>query len=396
MKKKSATSQYWMRNALPLYLKQMKKLNIGGFSSGNQVELIVDGAECYKKFYDAIDNAVSSINLETYIFRSDEAGWEIANRLAAAADRGVEVNLIYDAIGSIKTSRSIFNFMRAMGIEVIEYHPIFPWRKFWNITFRDHRKIMVVDGKCAFIGGLNIGNEYAGNLYTDEYQRDTHARITGPAVREIQFFFMENWFRNGGSVVDYSRHFPDVKKSGKKMVMILCTKSRRNVRPIHFSYLSAIDSARESISIANAYFIPDQKIYRSLCAAAKRGVSVKIILPSRYAMPVVKNAVRYLYRRYLRHGIEIYEYQDNVLHVKSAVIDCVWSMVGSSNLDRLSYRINLELNAVVLDEDFGEKMEKVFHDDLKYCQKIEIENIEKRSLWRLFVEWLCYRFRNIL
>ncbi|MDA3900260.1 MAG: phospholipase D-like domain-containing protein [Spirochaetes bacterium] len=396
MKKKSSTFLYWKRYTLPKYLREMKKLNIGGFSSGNEISLIVDGSDCYRQFYEAIENARSSINLETYIFRSDEAGWDIAGRLVDAVGRGVEVNLVYDAIGSIKTSRSIFSFMRTAGVEVIEYHPIFPWRKFWNITLRDHRKILVVDGKSAFIGGLNIGNEYAGNMYTEEYQRDTHVRITGPAVRDIQFFFMENWFRNGGSVVDYSRHFPHMKKTGSKMLMVLCTKSRRNVRPIHFSYLSAIDSARDTILLANAYFIPDQKIYRSLVSAAKRGVSVRIMLPSRYVMPIVKNAVRYLYRRYLRHGIELYEYEGAVLHVKSAVIDGVWSMVGSSNLDRLSYRINLELNAVILDEKFGDRMIKVFDDDLKLCKKIELESIKKRSFGRLFLEWLSYRFRNIL
>jgi cardiolipin synthase len=178
--------------------------------------------------------------------------------------------------------------------------------------------------------------------------------------------------------------------------MILCTKGRKKVKPVYESYISAIANARSSIYITNAYFIPDGRIYRSLVKAAERGVDVKIILPGKSDIPVVKYASRYLYKRYLRHGIKIFEYQESILHAKTAVIDGLWATVGSSNLDRRSFRRNLEINAVVLDQGFGQIMEEVFFEDLNKSLEITLENFGKRRPFEFFLEWLCYRFRNIL
>lgn len=173
---------------LPQFLREMRKLEIGGLTGGNRLMLISDGDSCFDEFLKAIKSASNSINLETYIFNSDEVGWRIAKLLVKKALSGVEVNVVYDAVGCIGTSSSLFNYLREGGVEVIEYHPFIPWRKFWNISLRDHRKILIIDGRVAFIGGLNIGNEYAGKKYNGKNWRDTHLRIEGPAVRDIQFF----------------------------------------------------------------------------------------------------------------------------------------------------------------------------------------------------------------
>lgn len=378
------------RRILSRYLRDMKREGIGGLSGGNSVELITDGDSCYREFFASIDSAESTINLETYIFRSDKVGWAIADKLASAAKRGVEVNFLYDAVGCLTTDRKIFTYLRTHGVEVVEYRPLVPWRLFWNITLRDHRKILVIDGRRAFIGGLNISREYAGAAFDGMNWRDTHIKVTGPAVRDIQFFFIENWFRNGGKIVDYANYFPEVPKSGRELLMVLCTKSRRKVRPIHVSYLSAINNARESILISNAYFLPDMRIIRSLINAVQRGVSVKIMLPKIYAVPVIDQAARYLYPLYLRNNIEIYEYTRSVLHAKTAVIDGIWSTIGSSNLDRLSFRVNLEINAVILGDTFGAKMVSLFEQDLKNCERVT------RATGNRIQGWLAYRFRNIL
>jgi cardiolipin synthase len=381
---------------LSTYIKEMEKLGIAEVSQDNSVALITDGAECFRQFFREIDHAKLSINLESYIFRSDGAGWDMAKRLAKASRRGVEVNVIFDALGSIKTSREIFRYMSESGVELIEYHPLVPWRKFFNITFRDHRKILVIDGKTAFIGGLNIGSEYAGSLYIEDYQRDTHMKITGPAVRDIQYHFIENWFHHGGRNTGSQKMFPNIEPEGSEKTLVLCANSRRKLKPIQESYLAAINGATSSIYIENAYFIPDLKTFRALVSAAKRGVDVRIILPGHYVMPFVSSAVRYLYKRYLKNDIKIYEYMKSVLHAKTAVIDGVWSTVGSSNIDRLSFGVNLEINGVVLGKSFGDQMKDVFFEDLEACREITLGHWQKRSPFTFLFQWLAYRFRNLL
>ncbi len=380
---------------LPRYMREMKKMGIGGISGGNSITLITEGDMFFDSIISSIENAKRSINLETYIFSSDPLGWTIAEKLADKAASGVEVNVIYDSVGSMKASSTMFSMMKEAGVEVIDYHPFVPWRKYWGISFRDHRKIIVIDGSKAFIGGINIGREYAGEKFGGDNWRDTHIIIEGPAVADIQFFFLENWYRNGGAVMSRSLYFPELKKSGEKLLMILCASSRKKVKPVHQSYMSAIRNSRNSIYITNAYFIPDAKIYRSLIRAAERGVDVRLLLPGITDLPFVKYASRYLYKRYMKKGIRIFEYAGSVLHAKTAVIDGVWSTVGSSNLDRRSFRKNLEMNAVILDQSFGETMEQVFLRDLERSEEITLDSFQKRSFVEFFIEWTCYRFRNL-
>jgi len=242
---------------LPRYMRDMKKIGIGGISGGNSVTLITEGDVFFTSIISAIENAKKSINLETYIFSSDPVGWIIAEKLAAKASQGLEVNVIYDSVGSIAASSQMFSMMEEHGVEVLEYHPFVPWRKYWGVSFRDHRKILVIDGCRAFIGGINIGREYAGEKFSGDNWRDTHIMIKGPAVTDIQFFFMENWYRNGGAVMNSRLYFPEIEKSGEKLLMILCASSRKKVKPVHQSYMSAIRNSRNSIYITNAYFIPD-------------------------------------------------------------------------------------------------------------------------------------------
>jgi cardiolipin synthase len=381
---------------LPEFLRDMKRLEIGGLSFGNHITLITDGDMCFDSFLRDISLAEKSVNLETFIFKSDDVGWKMAEALVSRAKRGVEVNVLYDAVGSIGTSSKIFAYMKKNGIEVIQYNPIAPWRKYFNLTLRDHRKILSIDGKIAYVGGINISSEYAGRKYNGGRWRDTHIRITGPAVKDIQFFFIENWFRQGGTIIRSDYHFPKLSRTDDKIMMILSTRSRRNIRPIFESYYSAIATAKKSIHITNAYFIPNRNIHHALVKAAERGVDVRLILPGKSDVQIVKHASRYLYRYYLRHGIRVYEYQKSILHAKTAVLDGVWSTVGSSNLDRQSLFTNLEVNAVVLDDRFGKEMESVFAKDLRFSKEITVKTLRRRSVGQFLLQWLCYRFRNIL
>lgn len=380
---------------MPAFMRDMKHMGIGGLSGGNSVTLLADGDRFFDTILAAISRAKKSINLESYIFTSDNVGMRVAQKLAEKARAGVEVNVIYDSVGSIGTSSQMFSMMRSAGVEVIEYHPFVPWRRYWGLSFRDHRKILVVDGVRAFVGGINIGREYAGKKYGGDSWRDTHVMVEGPAVKDIQFFFMENWYRNGGPIMNTGLYFPDIKEKGDKLLMVLCARSRRNVRPVHESYISAIKNARHSIYITNAYFIPDAKIFRSLVRAAQRGVDVRLLLPGKSDIAVVKLASMYLYKRYLKHNIRIFEYRRSILHAKTAVIDGVWSTVGSSNLDRRSFRKNLELNVAVLDQEFGDELEALFMKDLEQCIEVTLPEFQRRSLHLFLLEWLFYRFRNL-
>lgn len=380
---------------LPAYMRDMKHMGIGGLSGGNRVTLIAEGDRFFDTILSSISRAKKSINLETYIFSSDSVGMLVAQKLAERARAGVEVNVIYDSVGSIAASSQMFALMRDAGVEVIEYHPFVPWRKYWGLSFRDHRKILVVDGIKAFVGGINIGKEYAGHKYKGDSWRDTHVMVEGPAVKDIQYFFMENWYRNGGAVLNAGLYFPEIKSTGDKLLMVLCARSRKNVRPVHESYISAIKNARHNIYITNAYFIPDARIFRSLVRAAERGVDVRLLLPGKSDIAFVKLASMYLYKRYMKHNIRIFEYQRSVLHAKTAVIDGVWSTVGSSNLDRRSFRKNLEMNVAVLDQEFGAEMESMFHRDLEKCSEVIPAEFHRRSFYLFMLEWLFYRFRNL-
>lgn len=381
---------------LPRFLKTIKKLGISGFSGGNKVTLITDGDIFFDEFFKAIDNAHLSINLETYILRSDEIGWKLAKKLSAKVKQGVEVNIIYDAIGCINTNSSIFEYMKNSGVELIEYHPVVPWRKFFNLYIRDHRKLVVIDGLIAFIGGMNIGMEYAGKKYHGQNWRDTHVKIEGPVVRDIQYFFLENWHRQGGALVDISKYFPAIKPLGDTIVMALSSHARRKIKPIYHTYLAAIRNAQKYIYITNAYFVPDNRIVKSLIRAAKNGVDVRILLPSVSDLPFVQHASRFLYKRFLKNNIKLYEYKKSILHAKTAVIDDIWSTVGSSNLDRRSFNANLEVNAIILDQKFSRKMKHQFLIDVKNSKEIKLEQYNRRSLLQYMKEWFCYRFRYLL
>ncbi len=381
---------------LPQFLRTIKKFGISGFYGGNKVTLITDGDVFFDELFKAIDSAQLSINLETYIFNSDDIGWKLAKKLANKAKKGIEVNIIYDAIGCINTKALLFDYMKKMGIALIEYHPVVPWRKYFNLYLRDHRKLMVVDGRIAFIGGMNIGNEYAGKKYHGLNWRDTHIKIEGPAVKDFEYFFLENWHRHGGPLVDISKYFPGIQPVGDTIVMALSSHSRRKIKPIYHTYLAAIANARKYIYITNAYFVPDTRFVKSLIRAAKRGVDVRIVLPAVSDIPFVQHASRYLYKRFLKNHIRIYEYKKAVLHAKTAVIDDIWATVGSSNLDRRSFTANLEVNAIILDQSFGEKMKKQFLKDIRNSDEIQLEYYKRRSFLQYLKEWLCYRFRYLL
>lgn len=363
---------------------------------GNRATLLIDGPATYAAMVDAIRNASHDINFETFIFADDETGKSFSDLLLAKRAEGVRVNLIYDSLGSFRTAGSFFENLRDGGVNVLAFNPINPVIPIpilgrWPFTHRDHRKILVVDGNVAFTGGVNVSSVYsksssakvfgsAGKREGKLSWRDTDVQIEGPAVAEFQNLFLDTWRRQGGDELDSSHFFPQPKQEGNELVRVIGSRKGQRNRATYMANLSAITFASDSIHLTNGYFIPDRRTIRALTEAAERGVDVKIILPARSDWAVTYYAGRFHYSRLLRAGVKLYERRSAVLHAKTAVIDGVWSSVGSTNMDLWSFLRNDEVNAVILGRDFAGQMEDMFQRDLDDSDAISLDKWECRSL----------------
>jgi cardiolipin synthase A/B len=361
--------------------------------SNNQVEILRDGAETYPAMLEAISKARRFINLETYIIASDRAGWSFAKALAERAKAGIEVNFMFDALGGWECEPSFFAFLREAGVRLVEYRPMAPWRARWGWNNRDHRKILVVDGEVGFTGGINLSDDYAPYEQGGGGWRDTHCKVLGPLVRELNKLFFENWHRHDGTPLDRKLHFADPSAQVGVLGCVLDNNDAKNKRLIRKAYLHALRRAKTKILITNAYFIPDLAILAAIKRARERGVIVEVMVPGNSDVRVVWHASRALYHRLLSWGVKILDWQKTMLHSKTAVIDGVWSTIGSCNIDHRSFRNNLEANILVLDEDFGAKMEAMFEEDRKHCIEITLADFEKRPFWRRIFEQFWYFFR---
>ncbi|MGH8727932.1 MAG: cardiolipin synthase [Burkholderiales bacterium] len=363
-------------------------------TAGNEATLLYDGPATYRAMFKAIENAKDHINLEFYIIEDDEIGQRFADLLIKKQNEDVQVNLIYDGIGSAATSEAFFARLKEAGINILEFNPVNPAEGL-DLNHRDHRKIVVVDGKLAFTGGINISGVYSqgssvGSANKDAKKpgwRDTQIEIAGPAAAEFQELFISTWRKEKGPPLVERNYFPDVKGAGNDLVRVLGSSPDKPLPTIYLTLLSAIAHAQKTVYITMGYFVPDRQTMDALKAAAKRGVEVALILPSYSDFWAVFHAGRANYDELLESGVVIYERQDTLLHSKTIVIDGVWSTVGSSNLDWRSFLHNDEVNAVVLDEEFGEEMEAMFARDLAQSRQIKLDEWKDRGVTLRVKEW---------
>ena len=374
-------------------------------TKGNKVTLLADGQATYVAMFEAIQNARDHINLESYIIEDDETGRKFADLLLQKQAEGIQVNLIYDSVGSFSTPASFFQRLSDGGIQVVGFNPINPLkaREKWGLTHRDHRKILIGDGKVAIIGGINISKVYSSSPFKRKQNekapirwRDTDIQIEGPAVAELQKLFLDTWLKQKGPKLSERNYFPDLKEEGNALVRVVGSTPGQSNRITFIVYVSAITFAEHSIHMTNSYFIPDDQIVKALTDAARRGVDVKIILPGITDSQLALYAQRHYYSVLLKSGVKLYEHSTSLLHAKTAVIDKVWSTVGSTNMDFLSLLNNDEVNAVILNHEFAVEMEKMFVRDLENSRQIQWEEWKERPLlprireWfvNLFVRWL--------
>ena len=396
-------------------------------TKGNKVTLLADGPAAYTEMFKAIENAEDHINLESYIIEDDETGRKFADLLLQKEADGVQVNIIYDSVGSFKTPEAFFKRLRDGGIQVVEFNPVNPLNALgeWSLTQRDHRKILIVDGKVAIIGGINISKVYSStpfkrkqNKKSPIHWRDTDIRIEGPAVAEFQKLFLDTWLKQKGPKLAERSYFPDMapikgisglmrlspagkapettsnlpKEEGTALVRVVGSTPGETNRIPFIVYVSAITFAEHSIHITNSYFIPDDQIAKALTDAARRGVDVKIILPGITDSKLALYAQRYHYSELLKSGVRLYECNTALLHAKTAVVDNVWSTVGSTNMDFLSLLKNDEVNAIILSHEFAGEMEKMFVRDLVHSTQIQRDEWINRPLFPRIREWFVNLF----
>lgn len=376
-------------------------------TTGNRVELLQDGPQTYQAMIAAIGAARDHINMETYIFDDDEVGQRFADALIARQREGVQVNLIRDSVGTLATPGEFFTRLSDAGSNVLEFNPVNPLtaKAGWQVNQRDHRKLLIVDGRIAFLGGINISSVYSGGSFSQYSKvrpdgaspwRDTDLRIEGPVVAELQKLFIDAWQKQQGPPLAARAYFPPLERQGNEVVRAIGSSPEDPYSLIYVTLISALRSAQSEIWLANAYFVPDPQLLAALKAAVARGVDVRLLLPSHTDSWLVLHAGRASYSELLKAGVKLYEHRDALLHVKTAVIDGVWSTVGSTNLDWRSFLHNHEVNAVVLGNDFGARMRAAFLADLATSDPVTLAQWRRRPLadrarellGRLWAYWL--------
>lgn len=372
---------------------------------GNEVDLLLDGPQAHDAQLAAIAKARHHVHLITYIMTDDKLAHKYLEALVAKRKAGVTVRFMFDSVGGRTTGKEYLGKFAKAGIEVREYGPMNPAKskgKDWSLTRRHHRKMLIVDGKVAFTGGVNISDEYrassTGSGSASTGWRDTHVRMTGPAAAQFQKLFFESWEQGGEKIPPDDAYWPRLRRQGDQLVRAVTQqgndlhemalrpvsdlakteKEQAKRQAIYGSYLGAMKTARQRVWITQAYFIPNEEFLDVITAAARRGVDVRVLVPSESDIQTMVHASRFHYQPLLEAGAHIYEYQGPMLHAKTAVIDGVWATVGSSNLDFRSFIHNDEANAIIIGHDFGARMEQMYRDDLRRGKEITLAQWEQR------------------
>lgn len=364
--------------------------------AGNKIELLHNGDEYFPAMLKAIRSAEQTVNFEAYIFDSDEVGHQFRDAFCERARAGVQVRVLLDGIGSSwSLDNSDVRMMRKAGCKFSYYHPTASWR-LDRANRRSHRRILVVDGKIGFTGSAGFARRWSGHAQDKNHWRDSHAQIEGPLVGKLQWTFEEHWIKTFGETLSGAAQFPALAPAGNLKAQVVASHSF-SVAPTPLAQATAFAAAEKRIWITNPYCTPTDDQVDLLVNAVRQHVDVRLLLPGvNNDQPLTKSAGRASYGRMLEGGVKIFEYQPTMIHVKSMVVDGLFSMFGSSNLDARSSEINEELDLIVYDEGFGREMERVFEKDLQQSREYTLEDFQKRSVWERTTEWLMLPFRSQL
>ena len=363
---------------------------------GNHVTSLVNGVQIYPAMLNAIRTAQSNITFETFVFR-DGIGATFVDELSAAARRGVNVHMLLDWLGSRTMESSLLAAARAAGCDVQIYHPP-SWYHLGRLNNRTHRKVMVIDGKVGFTGGVGMGTEWREGLNGLPPWRETHFRAEGPVVAQMQAVFIDNWIKATGRVLHGAEYFPKLSATcGDMEAQMFGSSPVGGSESLHLMVLLALTAAKTSIDIQNAYFVPDRLTVEALVSAARRGLRVRIVVPGRHTdARIGRWAAQGLYGELLKAGIQIFEYQPTMMHSKVLVIDGVWSSVGSANFDDRSFRLNDEANLNVFSEDLAREQLKLIDADIQQSRLMVLNKWRHRKFGRRINERLALLLRSQL
>lgn len=386
--------QYSVQN--PQFLRSMGRLMGPGITSGNKVTSFINGDQIFPAMLEAIRNAKKSINLETYIYWSGEIGQEFAEALTERAQAGVKVHIIMDWIGSRRINAKQISLMRSGGVEVIRYNPLV-WYSPLRLNHRDHRKLLIVDGKIGFTGGVGIADIWMGNANSPQHWRDSYFRLEGPSVGQMQAAFMDNWMKSGGRVLDGEEYFPELFPAGDELAQVFWSSPKDGAETARLMYMLSIAAAQKNIRMAASYFVPGKLTTAELIEACRRGVKIEIIMPgARSDSALVKHASRAKWGPLLKAGVKIYEYQPTMYHCKVMIVDDVWVSVGSANFDNRSFRLNDEANLNVYSRPFAQEQIRVFENDKRSCVEVSYAEWKRRGFYERLLEQLTAPFRSQL
>ena len=364
---------------------------------GCDVTVLRDGGETYTAMLGAIAEAKTTICLETYILASDHTGDRFKLALIGRARAGVKVRLMYDAVGSFGLPDSWLADLRAVGVEVIDFNPISPWRRRFRLSHRDHRKILVVDNELGFTGGLNIADDYAMVAEGGRGWHDIHCLLRGAIVLDLARLFRRGWIRAGGPPYEPTPPAGLAKGvGGTSFVRMLENTARRQRTSIRRAYLHVIRTARHSVLIQNAYFLPDRGLRRALARAVARGVDARVIVPGHSDVQVIEWASLYAMRRLAKRGVKMLRWGGVMMHAKTAVVDGLWATIGSYNFDAQSRFNNLEVTVEILDPAVGQELVEAFHGNVPSCEPFDEACWHRMPWWRKAFAWMAFRLRRFL
>ncbi|AKJ31541.1 cardiolipin synthetase [Caldimonas brevitalea] len=363
---------------------------------GNHVEALINGERIYPAMLQAIREARHTITFETFIYWAGCVGREFSDALIERARAGVKVHLLLDWGGSLKMDGHYLREMQAGGVEVERYHKPH-WSHLPRLNNRTHRKVLVVDGRLGFTGGVGIADQWQGHAQDADHWRDTHFRVAGPVVAQMQAVFIDNWMKATGRVLHGDAYFPALEGAGDMPAQMFSSSPTGGSESMHLMYLMAITSARHSLHLSSSYFVPDTLAVQALVDAARRGVKVRIIVPGCHIdSPLVRRASRSLWGELLAAGVEIAEYQPTMFHCKVLVVDALLVSVGSTNFDNRSFRLNDEANLNVLDRRVAQEQLQVFEQDWQRARPVELAAWQRRPLHEKAVERLAALLRTQL
>ena len=352
------------------FLQTMHALTGATIFEGNRIEVLRNGVQIFPSMLSAIRTAKKTINAEFYIYWDGNIGRQFAEAFAERARAGVKVNVVLDAVGSGGMSHDLILFMQRNGISIEWYHPL-RWYTLSTVNHRTHRKLLIVDGRVGFAGGVGIADVWLGDADSKDHWRETVVRVEGPVVTQMQFAFLDNWIKSRGELLTGLDYFPQLEPRGTCRTQVLKSSPSEGSSTTKLMYIVSIVSARKSIYINSAYFVPDTDTIRALEGAVRRGVDVRVIVPGEFTdVPIVRHAGRLLYNHLLKRGIRIFEYLPTMMHAKTMVVDGIWTTIGSSNFDDRSFRLNDEVNVNVFDETIAAQMEQMFFEDLARSEEI--------------------------